>query len=757
MFKLIEITKLRKSYVFILFFLNFIFSSIPILEVFIVGKFLNNIREIEYFLWFIIILVSHFIIRMILNLVNYKFSVHIEECFSKFSLYFISKIPYFYYENEDFHKEIYFSKDIISKFKDYLKGITSLFSYFVMFLGYIFIVSTFVWYLGIVVLILFIPIIYIAIFSGKLEYESYIESGNYFRRAGYFTQVLINKEFANERKSFEYYDFIKKKWRENKDTGIAIERKVLFFSELYANMGIILMLILLFIIFSTIIILGKNSITFGLCASLFSSLLVFSMIVLSLPKNTYTKETKANVETDVKISANNFLSNANEKMNSQKDSIKIPMDVGKEDTENTERYVVLIIDSSEKMNGKPFELEKQTALKFCESILNEKGKNYVSIVGMGRFNYPQFYTHTKKFCHFTDSVEPLKYCVEQLSEQIGHNNMYHSLLEAKRILDTAGKEFSEIGIYSVKNSISAFETDKPKKEKKIIKDIVLLSNGVPTRGKNHVFPENLVITEEKRIEFANDAEDIADKLKKEGIRVHTLGYYQNLNVKEADFGKYLMKTLANGGYNYTIEDADKIEFVFGEEDLDPIIIIPGIMGSRLYTTSDNERIWEPKYNNLYKVRDYITGDLSVNKISNQQKKSPREREYGAKESYKKIVDELCSRFPNRAIYVYSYDWRKSNSESAEKLNTAINKVLKETGKKKVDIVAHSMGGLVTSSYYSKYGNNKLDKVITCGTPYEGSAKVFNVIMNWDVLGENILSNFDDILDGFLGFIGFTKK
>ncbi|MCZ7409325.1 ATP-binding cassette domain-containing protein [Parvimonas micra] len=276
MLKLIKVTKLKRSYILLLFFFSLVFSFISILEIFIVGKFLNNIQEIEYFIGFIIILFLHFIFRQLLNFINYKFNLHIDKVFSEFILNFISEIPYFNYENEDFHREIYFIKDVVPKFKDYLKSIISLFSYFIRFLGYCFIVSTFVWYLGIIVFILFIPLCFVAIYSGNLEYENYLESGNFFRRASYFTKVLINKEFALERTSFKYNDFIKKKWKESKDKGIIIERKTLFFSEFYASVGIMLMMIILFTIFFMIIFFGKNSISFGLCTALISSLLVFT-------------------------------------------------------------------------------------------------------------------------------------------------------------------------------------------------------------------------------------------------------------------------------------------------------------------------------------------------------------------------------------------------------------------------------------------------------------------------------------------------
>ena len=276
MFRLIKLAKVNKSYIFLIFILNLIYSSIPILEVFVVGKFLNNIHESLYFFEFIGILIAHFFIRQILSYYNYKFNLHIEKQFSTFIMNFISEIPYFNYENEDFHREVYYVKDIVPKFKNYLNSIISLFSYFIRFLGYCFIVSTLIWYLGIIVFILFIPLIFVAIYSGNLEYESYLESEDFFRRANYFADVLIEKETALERASYKYNVFIDKKWKENNDKGIDIEKKTLFFSELYANIGIIIMMIILLVIFLVIIIFGKNQISLGLSVSLFSSLLVFT-------------------------------------------------------------------------------------------------------------------------------------------------------------------------------------------------------------------------------------------------------------------------------------------------------------------------------------------------------------------------------------------------------------------------------------------------------------------------------------------------
>ena len=62
---------------------------------------------------------------------------------------------------------------------------------------------------------------------------------------------------------------------------------------------------------------------------------------------------------------------------------------------------------------------------------------------------------------------------------------------------------------------------------------------------------------------------------------------------------------------------------------------------------------------------------------------------------------------------------KSIDEYAERLAKVIDIVLRATGKAKVDIVAHSMGGLVARTYLLTHGTSKVNKLILVGTPNQG--------------------------------------
>lgn len=73
--------------------------------------------------------------------------------------------------------------------------------------------------------------------------------------------------------------------------------------------------------------------------------------------------------------------------------------------------------------------------------------------------------------------------------------------------------------------------------------------------------------------------------------------------------------------------------------------------------------------------------------------------------------------------------RKTDSieNYALRLNEAVNLVMEKTGRDKVIIIAHSMGGLVAREYISLFGESNVDKLIILGTPdygVEGDVKKY---------------------------------
>lgn len=195
-----------------------------------------------------------------------------------------------------------------------------------------------------------------------------------------------------------------------------------------------------------------------------------------------------------------------------------------------------------------------------------------------------------------------------------------------------------------------------------------------------------------------------------------------------------------------------------------IIIIPGILGSELYIGNNNPYFKKgmplfseeiitslSTYKNGDTIEDlipehwweYVTNipsgiDLVTswyNSIQcNQNGKSRYDvyvKEYRSEDSqttsnncgtlntYKNLYNHLLSKFSkDYFIDLFSYDWRLSNAESA----IALNNYIEKHNYDKVTLIAHSMGGLVASSYIAigTTQQNKVQTVITLGSPLLGT-------------------------------------
>ncbi len=76
---------------------------------------------------------------------------------------------------------------------------------------------------------------------------------------------------------------------------------------------------------------------------------------------------------------------------------------------------------------------------------------------------------------------------------------------------------------------------------------------------------------------------------------------------------------------------------------------------------------------------------------------------------------------NKDFFVFPYDWRKDISLTKKDLDDKINQIKTQTGSQKVDIIAHSMGGLVARNYIADPAKaQNVRKLFTLGTPHLGS-------------------------------------
>lgn len=202
----------------------------------------------------------------------------------------------------------------------------------------------------------------------------------------------------------------------------------------------------------------------------------------------------------------------------------------------------------------------------------------------------------------------------------------------------------------------------------------------------------------------------------------------------------------------------------------PVIVIPGIMGSRLSNSDTGESVWVsirrskvddlrlPMSPNIAANKDKLVANQILEKIKIL-KFLPQISVYegGIKfletSGYKRgdwetpTLDGALG--DQDTYYLFAYDWRRDNVESADKLIQKIDALRKKLGKPdlKFDIVAHSMGGLV-ARYAAMYGRADVTEVprpnwegtkyfaniCLFGTPNDGSMEAFDTMLNGYTVG-----------------------
>ncbi len=198
----------------------------------------------------------------------------------------------------------------------------------------------------------------------------------------------------------------------------------------------------------------------------------------------------------------------------------------------------------------------------------------------------------------------------------------------------------------------------------------------------------------------------------------------------------------------------------------PVIIIPGIIGSRLVDSETGKMHW-----GVLRARQIIflseRGDvaLPIDKLPISENKDTIVSK-GIIDKYElpigiiqfKVYRDMLDMFeevgyrlgdiknprPGDNLFVFDYDWRRDNVESARLLAERVENIVRKTGNsKKFTLVAHSMGALV-ARYFLRYGRRDVlqegpaynvtwegaehvKRAIYIGVPNLGSMPVFKLM------------------------------
>lgn len=245
---------------------------------------------------------------------------------------------------------------------------------------------------------------------------------------------------------------------------------------------------------------------------------------------------------------------------------------------------------------------------------------------------------------------------------------------------------------------------------------------------------------------------------------------------------------------------------FGKKYKIPVVFVPGIMGSRLkiYLSSDTIS-WEPDHpvtsvaENFGKMsaqtkrnrldpanKTEFPKDLSLATDGQLTKAAPPQLEvpyqemgFGGGAIDVDVVHEFRSEVCNHLIakgwnevswdfygdflvnlqahafqgahcpvYAVGYDWRGSNSKSAQRLHDRIQDIVEEENAAQVVIITHSMGGLVARSYVDQYGEEKVQSIIHITQPTYGAPVLYRRLRTGALTQEQqaLLGSYGGFLD-----------
>ncbi len=90
--------------------------------------------------------------------------------------------------------------------------------------------------------------------------------------------------------------------------------------------------------------------------------------------------------------------------------------------------------------------------------------------------------------------------------------------------------------------------------------------------------------------------------------------------------------------------------------------------------------------------------------------------------------ELAGYQRNVDLFPFPYDWRQDIDTLANELLARIDEIREQTGAERVDIIGHSMGGLITRAALANPNSiGKVRKVVTLGSPALGAPKILGML------------------------------
>jgi pimeloyl-ACP methyl ester carboxylesterase len=179
----------------------------------------------------------------------------------------------------------------------------------------------------------------------------------------------------------------------------------------------------------------------------------------------------------------------------------------------------------------------------------------------------------------------------------------------------------------------------------------------------------------------------------------------------------------------------------------PIIVIPGMLGSRLENQRTGEKVWPRAHPEEAELSLPTSPDLKKNRDDVVATEVVETAKLGFPIPEIKVYEDLTATLADHAgykrgsiddpppggdrdtFYLFSYDWRRDNAETARLLSKKIARLKQKLRRPdlRFNLIAHSMGGLV-ARYYLMYGGEDVLEQANARVTWEGAADIDKLIL-----------------------------
>lgn len=229
-----------KGYSFLIALQKILDGIVPSIQILITAKFLDvamriangksNLLEIILPLILIGVFIAYtWLSSQIIKFVECKLEFKLRERFRVSITEKVAKLQYRHIENQetwDLISRVSKQPEIVFK-KAYINTLSFL-SMLLRIVGVLVILISQVWWAGLTILLISIPLVILAMKSGKETYDASREISKHRRRYEYLGEVLTGREGALERNLFGFTEEVNKKWKEQYE----ITRRVVFKADL---------------------------------------------------------------------------------------------------------------------------------------------------------------------------------------------------------------------------------------------------------------------------------------------------------------------------------------------------------------------------------------------------------------------------------------------------------------------------------------------------------------------------------------------